>query len=108
MKVKGIYKGYDREIYMSQYITIPKEKYRRMVISEVLGWGIAGFLVLIMLVNQEIAMKRYKLKIQETIEYDCEIDAGSVKDAELKALQHPEKWQEIQGVLDVLDVEQAD
>ena len=53
-------------------------------------------------------MKRFKLKIQETIEYDCEIDAGSTKDAELKALQHPEKWQEIQGVLDVLECEQAD
>jgi hypothetical protein len=53
-------------------------------------------------------MKRFKLKIQETIEYDCEIDAGSMKDAELKALQHPEKWQETQGVLDVLECEQSD
>ena len=44
--------------------------------------------------------KLYKLKIQETIEYQREIDAPSIKDAELKALQHPEKWQEIQGVLD--------
>ena len=47
MKIKGIYKGYDREIYMSQYITIPKEKYRRMIISEVLGWGISEFLLLV-------------------------------------------------------------
>lgn len=53
-------------------------------------------------------MKTYKLKIQETIEYDCTIDANGIKDAELKALQHPEKWQEIQGVLDVVDIEQAD
>lgn len=51
MKIKGIYKDYDRDIYMSQYITIPKEKYRRMVISEVLGWGIAGLLLLITLIR---------------------------------------------------------
>ena len=43
------YKGYDREIYMSEYTTIPKEKYRRMIISEVLGWGISVFLLLITL-----------------------------------------------------------
>ena len=47
MKIKGIYKGYDREVYMSQYITIHKEKYRRMVISEVVGWGISAFLLLV-------------------------------------------------------------
>ena len=47
MKIKGIYKGYDREIYMSEYITIPKEKYRRMVISEILGWGLAVFFITI-------------------------------------------------------------
>jgi len=51
MKIKGIYKGYDREIYMSQYITIPKEKYRRMIISEILGWGVAGLLLLITLIR---------------------------------------------------------
>jgi hypothetical protein len=49
MKTKPIYKGYDREIYMSEYTTIPKEKYRRMVISEILGWGISVFLLLITL-----------------------------------------------------------
>lgn len=47
MKIKGIYKGYDRDIYMSQYITIPKEKYRRMIISEVIGWGMSAFLLLV-------------------------------------------------------------
>lgn len=51
MKTKPIYKGYDREIYMSEYITIPKEKYRRMIISEVLGWGISVFLLLITLLR---------------------------------------------------------
>ena len=51
MKIKGIYKGYDREVYMSQYITIPKEKYRRMIISEVLGWGISALLLLTILIR---------------------------------------------------------
>jgi hypothetical protein len=59
MKTKAIfktpdsisYKNYEREIYMSEYTTIPKEKYRRMVISEVLGWGISVFLLLITLLR---------------------------------------------------------
>jgi uncharacterized membrane protein len=51
MKIKGIYKNYDREIYMSQYITIPKEKYRRMIISEILGWGISALLLLTILIR---------------------------------------------------------
>ena len=49
MKTKPIYKDYDREIYMREFTTIPKEKYRRMIISEVLGWGISVFLLLITL-----------------------------------------------------------
>ena len=57
MKTKAIfktptstsYKNYEREIYMSEYTTIPKEKYKRMVISEILGWGISVFLLLITL-----------------------------------------------------------
>jgi len=51
MKTKPIYKGYDREIYMSEYTTIPKERYRRMIISEILGWGISVFLLLITLLR---------------------------------------------------------
>jgi hypothetical protein len=51
MKIKGIYKGYDRDIYLSQYITIPKEKYRRMIISEVLGWGMSALLLLTILIR---------------------------------------------------------
>ena len=47
MKTKPIYKDYEREIYLSEYTTIPREKYRRMIISEVLGWGISVFLLLI-------------------------------------------------------------
>ena len=51
MKTKAIYKDYEREIYLSEYTTIPKEKYRRMIISEVLGWGISVFLLLITLLR---------------------------------------------------------
>jgi len=45
------YKNYEREIYMSEYTTIPKERYRRMIISEILGWGISVFLLLITLLR---------------------------------------------------------
>ena len=51
MKTKPIYKGYDREIYMSEYVTIPKSRYRRLVISEVVGWGIALFMSIITLIR---------------------------------------------------------
>jgi len=45
--VYDAWKQYDRDIMLSEYTTIPKEKYRRMVISEILGWGISVFLLLI-------------------------------------------------------------
>jgi uncharacterized membrane protein (GlpM family) len=45
------YKGYEREIYMSEYVTIPKTRYRRMIISEVVGWGISAFLLLVTLIK---------------------------------------------------------
>ena len=57
MKTRPIFKGqkikmqspydYEREVYMSEYITIPKTRYRRMIISEVVGWGISAFLLLV-------------------------------------------------------------
>jgi hypothetical protein len=51
MKIKGIYKNYDREIYMSEYVTIPKERYRRLIIGEVISWGISAFLLLVMVLR---------------------------------------------------------
>jgi len=51
MKTKPIYKGYDREIYMSEYVTIPKSRYRRLIVSEIVGWGISIFLLLITLLR---------------------------------------------------------
>lgn len=38
---------YDREIYMSEYVTIPKSRLRRLIITEVIAWGISIFLLLI-------------------------------------------------------------
>jgi uncharacterized membrane protein len=51
MKTKPIFKDYDREIYMSEYVTIPKDRYRRLIISEVIGWGISAFLLLVMVIR---------------------------------------------------------
>jgi len=51
MKTKPIFKDYDREIYMSEYVTIPKDRYRRLIISEVIGWGISAFLLLVMVLR---------------------------------------------------------
>ena len=59
MKTKAIfrtpnstsYRNYEREIYMSEYVTIPKSRYRRLVVSEVIGWGISIFLLLITLLR---------------------------------------------------------
>ena len=43
--------NYDREVYMSEYVTIPKSRLRRLIITEVIAWGIAGFLLLITLIR---------------------------------------------------------
>lgn len=51
MKTKPIFKDYDREIYMSEYVTIPKARYRRLIISEVISWGISAFLLLVMVLR---------------------------------------------------------
>ena len=51
MKIKGIYKGYDREIYLSEYTTIPKEHYRRLRNCVVVSVGINIFLLLVMVLR---------------------------------------------------------
>jgi hypothetical protein len=51
MKTKPIFKDYDREIYMSEYVTIPKARYRGLIISEVISWGISVFLLLVMVLR---------------------------------------------------------
>ena len=51
INIKAPNHTYEREIMLSGHIAIPKEKYRRMIISEVLGWGISVFLLLITLLR---------------------------------------------------------
>jgi len=43
--------NYDREIYMSEYVTIPKSRLRRLIITEVVAWGIAGFILLVSIIH---------------------------------------------------------
>ena len=40
---------YEREVYMSEYVTIPKTRLRRLIITEVIAWGISAFILLISL-----------------------------------------------------------
>ena len=51
MKTKPIFKDYEREVYMSEYVTIPKARYRRLIITEVISWGISVFLLLVMVLR---------------------------------------------------------
>lgn len=51
MKIKPIYKDYDREIYMSEYTTIPKEHYRYIRNCMVVSLGINLFLLLVMVLR---------------------------------------------------------
>ena len=59
MKTKSIFKtpnstsyqNYEREIYMSEYVTIPKARLRRLIITEVVAWGISAFILLVTLIR---------------------------------------------------------
>jgi hypothetical protein len=42
---------YNREVEMSEYVTIPKSRLRRLIITEVLAWGIAGFILVVSLLH---------------------------------------------------------
>ena len=48
---KSDIEDYDRSVYMSEYVTIPKARLRRLIISEVIAWGISVFLLLITLLR---------------------------------------------------------
>ena len=50
-KLKEYMSSYNREVTMSQYVTIPKARLRRLIITEVIAWGIAGFILLVSLIN---------------------------------------------------------
>jgi len=59
MKTKSIfrspsstsYQNYEREVYMSEYVTIPKARLRRLIITEVIAWGISAFILLVTLIR---------------------------------------------------------
>ena len=51
MKTKAIYKDYDREIYLSEYTTIPREHYRRIRNCMAVSLGINIFLLLVMVLR---------------------------------------------------------
>jgi hypothetical protein len=42
---------YNREVEMSEYVTIPKTRLRRLIITEVLAWGISAFILIISLLH---------------------------------------------------------
>jgi hypothetical protein len=41
-KLQDYMSSYNREVTMSQYVTIPKTRLRRLIITEVIAWGVAG------------------------------------------------------------------
>ena len=45
------YKDYEREVYMSEYVTIPKARLRRLIITEVIAWGMSAFILLVTLIR---------------------------------------------------------
>lgn len=46
-KLKDYIFNYNREVMLSEYISIPKARLRRLVITEVIAWGIAGFILIV-------------------------------------------------------------
>jgi hypothetical protein len=50
-KLQDYMSSYNREVELSEYVTIPKSRLRRLIITEVLAWGIAGFILIISLLH---------------------------------------------------------
>lgn len=50
-KLKNYLFNYNREVMMSEYISIPKSRLRRLVITEVVAWGIAVFVLIVSLIR---------------------------------------------------------
>lgn len=46
-KLKDYMFNYNREVTMSQYVTIPKSRLRRLVVTEVVAWGITLFVLIV-------------------------------------------------------------
>jgi hypothetical protein len=50
-KLQDYMSSYNREVEMSEYVTIPKTRLRRLIITEVLAWGISAFILIISLLH---------------------------------------------------------
>jgi len=50
-KLNDYMSSYNREVTMSQYVTVPKARLRRLIITEVIAWGIAGFILIVTLIR---------------------------------------------------------
>lgn len=50
-KLKDYISSYNREVTMSQYVSIPKSRLRRLIITEVIAWGIAGFILIVSILH---------------------------------------------------------
>lgn len=50
-KLQNYMSSYNREVTMSQYVTVPKARLRRLIITEVIAWGIAGFILIVTLIH---------------------------------------------------------
>ena len=50
-KLQDYMSSYNREVMMSEYVSIPKSRLRRLIITEVVAWGIAGFVLLVSLIR---------------------------------------------------------
>ena len=48
-KLKEYITSYNREVMMSEYVTIPRARLRRLIITEVLAGGISGFMLIVSL-----------------------------------------------------------
>ena len=47
VNIKQAKHNYDREIYMSEYVTLPRDQIRMIRTREAIAWGIALFRVII-------------------------------------------------------------
>ena len=50
-KLQDYMSSYNREVMMSEYVSIPKSRLRRLIITEVLAWGIVVFVSLVSLIR---------------------------------------------------------
>jgi hypothetical protein len=50
-KLKDYIFNYNREVMLSEYVSVPKSRLRRLIITEVIAWGIAGFILIVSILH---------------------------------------------------------